>query len=110
MEYEDFMEKWAEFSKMIPTNPAIKDEFLAKMVKQYTEHTLDVLNDILMSNMSYLKRLNAVSSPNEIPLLQSQFMGEMTLKMTQASQRFMSMTATDMPQYNEWMKKHGTGL
>ena len=91
MEYEDFMAKWAEFSKMIPENPAMKDEALAKLVKQYTEHTLDVLNEILMSNMNYLKRLNAVNSPSEIPLLQSQFMGEMTLKMTQASQRFMSM-------------------
>ncbi len=109
MQYQDFMEKWAELVKSFPSLEAKPDahenKAMAELIRRYTEQNLEVLNDIVSCNMDYLRKLNKVKSPEEISLLNSQLVTELGTKMMFNSQRFTTMLTQDLANWSVTPKK-----
>lgn len=106
MSYQEFQENWKTLSDLINQAPAIENEQLSNLSKQYIEQNILILNDVFATSIDNLKQLQFAKSMNDIVCIQAQFTHEISRKFALSTQRFLNTSLTHISDYNEWLKAH----
>jgi len=105
-QYEDLLQNWERFVQLVKKPGQAKDELTASMVKRYSEQNIEILNDILVSSIDHLNRLQKVKSLNDVICTQAHLTDEIGKKLMKAAQKFFNASLGNVSDYNEWLKAH----
>lgn len=106
MPYQEFQENWKIYSELIDKAPAIENEQMSMLIKQYIEQNLIILNDVFATSIENMKRLQKAQSTNDIICTQARFTNEIGKKLSLSTQRFLNASLGHIADYNEWLKAH----
>lgn len=106
MQYHEFLNNWQTLSEMIHQPVNLADDQLATLKKRYIEQNISILNDLFVSSIDNLKRLQQVKSPNDIICAQARLTSDMNKKLALSAQRFLNASLGHIADYNEWLKAH----
>lgn len=106
MSYEAFKENWKTLSDLIDHLPNSNNEQIDRLIKQYIEQNLAILNDVFSASIENLNRLKNAKSTNDVICTQARFANEISKKLTLSTQRFLNASLGQIADYNEWLKAH----
>ena len=106
MPYQEFQENLKIYSELINQAPAIENEQMSILIKQYIEQNLIVLNEVFTTSIENMKRLQKAQTTNDIICTQARFTNEIGKKLSLSTQRFLNASLGHIADYNEWLKAH----
>lgn len=106
MSYETFKENWKILSDLIDHLPNSNNEQIDRLVKQYIEQNLAILNDVFSASIENLNRLKNAKSTNDVICTQARFANDISKKLTLSTQQFLNASLGHIADYNEWLKAH----
>jgi hypothetical protein len=106
MSYQEFQDNWRVFSDLIAKIPAMENEQMSNLSKQYVEQNIIILNDVFASSIKNLKQLQQAKTMNDIICIQAQFTHEISKKLSLSTQQFLNTSLAHISDYNEWLKAH----
>ena len=105
-QYDELLQNWKHFTQIIQDPLQAKDELTTALVKRYSEQNIEILNDVLVSSIDHLKRLQKVKSLNDVVCTQARLTDEIGKKLMKAAQKFFNSSLGNVSDYNEWLKAH----
>jgi len=106
MQYDEFKNNLKIFSDLLDNMTTQENEQTNKLVKQYIEQNIMILNDVFSISIDNMKRLQDAKSTNEIICIQARFTNEVSKQLTLSTQRFLNASLGHIADYNEWLKAH----
>lgn len=105
-QYDDLLQHWKQFSQLVQDPIQAKDKLTADLVKRYSEQNIEILNDVLVSSIDHLKRLQTAKSLNDVVCTQARLTDEIGKKLMKAAQKFFNASLGNVADYNEWLRAH----
>lgn len=106
MMYQKFLDKWIILSELIEKFNADKDERNRELMNSYVDQNLTLVDDLLALNISQVRKLNKLTSANDIVCAQAKFSHEISKQLSIASKQFLDASLNNVTDYNEWLKAH----
>lgn len=106
MPYQEFKDNWRILSDLIEQIPAMENEQMSNLSKQYLEQNIIILNDVFATSINNLKQLQQAKSVNDVICIQARFTNEISKKLSLSTQRFLNTSLAHISDYNEWLKAH----
>jgi len=106
IEYKELLKNWEQFMKVVQNPLSMSDNVTAVMLKRYSEHNVEIINEILLCSIDHLNRLQKTKSMNDVICAHAQLTDDMRKKMMRATQKFFNASLENVSDYNEWLKTH----
>jgi hypothetical protein len=105
-QYQDLLENWARFIKMIQNSKQSNETLADTMTQRYVEQNIEILNDVLISSIEHLKRLQKATTLNDTICTQARLTDEIGKKLMLIAQKFFNASLSNVSDYNDWLKSH----
>lgn len=106
MVIKDFQRNYDFFCQLIESLPTTNDEKMNALIKGYIEQNLAILNEIFMTTIENLQRLQHANTTNDVICMHAKFTHDISKKLNLSAQRFMNTSLGHITDYNEWLKQH----
>lgn len=104
--YKELLENWERFIKMLQNTRQSNDMLAATMMNRYIEQNIEILDDVLISSIEHLKRLQKATTLNDTICTQARLTDEIGKKLMLIAQKFFNASLSNVSDYNEWLKTH----
>lgn len=104
--YKEILKNWERFEQLIEDPIVDKDNLPATLMKRYLDHNIEILNEVLLSSIDHLQRLQKTQSLNDVVCVQARLSDEISKKIAHSAQQFFSASLNNVSDYNEWLKAH----
>ena len=104
--HQELKRNWETFIAMVQKTTSVNDEATAVLVKRYTDQNVEIINDVLVSSIEQLQRLQKVKSMNDIICTQARLTDEIGKKLMHIAKKFFNESLNNVSDYNAWLKTH----